>query len=248
MGPKKKVTGRSKSKSPSRKKSPDENVPALPPIEKVVKLSVIQFTVATSDVGSLNRLVEHYNYGDVLHERDPNGSTALHIAVKKGDETMLTQLLFGYPSMKLLINSCEKPFLGGYSPLHIAASLDHANLVTKLASFGANLNLKALSQLGETPLVCAIKAGNKNAAKALIEAGCKLDARDGFGHNASFWASQRGHENLIKELGLPIAKTATADEYVSLLLRKNKNFKLPSVKEKSKKKNDKGGGKKGKKK
>ena len=248
MGPKKKVAGRNRSKSPVRKKkaADDENFPILPSSEKVVKLSVLHYTVATADTGSLNRLVEHYNYGNVLHERDPNGSTALHVAVKKGDETMLTQLLSGYPSIKLIINCCEKPFLGGYSPLHIAASLDHANLVTKLASFGANLNLKATSQLGETPLVCAIKAGNKNAAKALIDAGCKLDARDGFGHNASFWASQRGHENLIKELGLPIAKTATADEYVSLLLRKNKNFKLPSVKEKKTKDNKSSG--KGKKK
>jgi hypothetical protein len=72
-----------------------------------------------------------------------------------------------------------------------------------------------------------------------------MDARDNFGHNASFWASERGNDLLIKEVGLPPIHTATAQEYINILLAKIPNFKISDGKKKAKGKGDKkGGGKK----
>jgi hypothetical protein len=64
----------------------------LPPIA-TVKDQALHYTVATSDVRSLARLACHYNYSENLNSTDVNGSTPLHIAVRKGDVNMMKLIL-----------------------------------------------------------------------------------------------------------------------------------------------------------
>jgi ankyrin repeat protein len=62
--------------------------------------------------------------------------------------------------------------LGGeqeYSALHYAAGLDRSELIPILVAKGADLNIR--SKEGYTPLQLALKAGKKEAVKALREAG-----------------------------------------------------------------------------
>jgi len=117
--------------------------------------------------------------------------------------------------------------------------------VLELIRHGANVNLKANSALGETPLHVCAKENRIACAKILVDAGAKIDNRDNFGHNASFWANERGHESLIREVGLPPVHTATAQEYVNILLAKIPGFRIgPKEKKAAKKGDKKGGGKK----
>ena len=193
------------------------------------KTMTLLYSVCSSDYATVDRLVAHYNYEDSILMKDVNGSSALHLAVKRGDESMVAKLLC-FPHLRSIVNLTEKPIIGGYAAIHLACAGGFETLATLLIQAGSLLNIKSDSNLGETPLHCALKNNKKKCAKVLIEAGCKVDARDNFGHNASFWANRLGNNDLIAELGLPPPKCASPDEFMALLLQKNKNFVLPTAK------------------
>lgn len=244
MPPKKKKHGRSKSPVRAVKKE----IPiVLPPIPSA-KTNALMYTVCQGDALEVNKLVTHYNYAESLNTVDVNGSTALHLAVRKGDEKMVEQLL-AFPQSASTINRCEKRGVGGYTALHIAAKEGHVNIVSILIKRGAMINAKADSILAETALHLACKHGNAACAKMILSLGGKPDVRDGFGHNASFWASQAGHDMMIKELGLPPVRTATAQEFVAILMEQTKargfKFVVPTAKGKKEGGKGKGKGKKG---
>lgn len=240
MPPKKKKGG-AKKKGASTKKGPTTNEEIVLPSLVSEKTSTLLYTVVSSDIPSLSRLVSSYNYGNTLITTDINGSTPIHLAVKMNNTSMVTHLI-SYNTIN--INALEKPIIGGYSALHHAIILGYTDIVKELIKYGANINIKANSALGESPLHVAAKENRVACAKILVDAGCKIDVRDNFGHNASFWASERGNDMLIKEVGLPPIHTATAQEYISILLAKNPGFRI-GPKEKKAKKGDKKGDKKG---
>lgn len=205
-------------------------------------------TISTGDVSSMNRMIGSYGFQQNLWCLDANGSNALHIAVRKGDLPMIRQLL-SYPAASH-INVQEDSKVGGYSALHIACaspeSSDGAEIMQLLLNAGANVNLKTTSSLGESPLHICCKHGHTAWAKILLDAGAMADPRDGFGHSASWWAVQRGHGNLVKELGLPAPHRATAHDHMLLLAARLPH--IPGKDDSKKKKKGKKGGKGDKKK
>lgn len=249
MPPKKKggsvSSGGSKKKGKGKKKSatgpiviPTEVV--LPPITSV-RCATLQATIVNHDVKSLERLVAHYQYGGSLKEADSNGSTLLHMAVKKRDNPMLQRLL-EYQTVPL--NNQEASIIGGHTALAHACALNNIQGVHMLLQAGASPNIKSRSTIGESPLMICCKLGHVECAKLLIHYGAALDLKDNFGNNASFWAYEHQHSHMIRELELPPVHTATANEFVKLLLQRNPNFVLPSLTGKKKKKDGKGGKKK----
>jgi ankyrin repeat protein len=84
-------------------------------------------------------------------------------------------------------------------------------------------------------MICC-KLGRIDCARLLLAAGASVNTIDSYGNNCSFWAYKYQHEGMIRELGLPTVHTATADEYIQLLLQRNPRFVLPSLKPKAKKK------------
>ena len=242
MPPKKKKTGTKKKKVATKKPviviPPDTKLPHLPD----PKNAALMHTVANSNTNCLTRLVAHYNYESTLQTKDGNGSTPLHIAVKKNDEKIV-KLLLSYK--RIDINSLEHTTVGGYSAVHHCCLLGYHELLTHLLNEGADVNLKCDSTNGETALQLCCKLGRLQCAQKLIQAGASIDARDNFGNNASFWAHKYRQDAMIRELNLPPVKSATADEFVALLLKRNPNFALPTIKVKAKKgKGDKKGKKK----
>lgn len=243
--PPKKKTGTKKKKKVVAKKP----VIVIPPDSKLPQLadaknSALMHTIAIADINSMNRLVAHYNYEETLKTTDINGSTPMHMAVKKNDTRMVDALL---SFNKIDLNVLELPIVGGYSAVHHACLLGHHEVLIQLLKAGADPNLKCNSTNGETALQLCCKLGRLQCAHALIDAGASPDVKDNFGNNASFWAHKYRQDALIRELHLPPVKTATADEFVALLLKKNPNFVLPSIKVKVKKGKGKDGKKKGKK-
>jgi hypothetical protein len=192
--------------------------------------------VATSDIRTLNSLTTHYNYKEVLPLSDINGSTALHLAVRKGDRQMVYYLLSTFPEIGQNIDAREKKCVGGYAPLHHSCLNGDKEVTKLLLMAGADVNIQADSSLGETPLHICCKHGYIECAKSLIEDGqyqVNMDARDAFGHNASFWAYSKRYEDMIRILSLPPVHTCTAAEYMTIMMNRNGGkFALPSQKKK----------------
>jgi ankyrin repeat protein len=246
MGPKKKKGGKKKkASSKSNDENKDVNLP-LPPVPRPVLQTphnqTFMYSVATAEVKSVARMVQHYNFGDALVSTDANGATALHHAAGKGDLEMC-KLLLSYQAVP--VDKKENTSAGGYTALHLACIGGHDRIIRMLCDAGANVNEKANSSLGETPLHICCKNGEKRCAKVLLSSGAKPDASDAFGHNASFWA-QKHNPEMIKELDLPLARTATPAEFLLLMQARNPmGFKVPTAAKK--KKGGKKGGKKKKK-
>lgn len=208
----------------------------LPPITSV-KCATLQNSVISNDLRSLERLVAHYDFGSNLREVDANGSTLLHTAVKRRDNAMLIRLL-EYQAIPL--NATEYPLIGGRTALHHACAVNDVKAVQLLLHAGASPNTKCNNSVGETPLMTCCKEGNIACARHLLDYGASLELKDNFGNNASFWASEHRQHVMMRELNMPLAHTATVNEFVNLLRQRIPNFVLPTIKDKKKKKDSKG--------
>lgn len=212
---------------------PEIPLTALPSLEPTApKTQALLFTVATSNLIDVSRLITHYNYGDTLSKVDMNGSNCLHVATRRGDFEMVVKLL-SYPQTP--IDAREKTVVGGYSALHIACKHNLTDIAKELLIKGANPNLKSDSSLGETSLHICCKLGHTACASLLLRAGANADARDGFGHNASFWAASKQHMDMITHLELPPVHTASPQEHLAIMILNNPKFSLEKVKSGKKK-------------
>jgi ankyrin repeat protein len=210
----------------------------LPPITDV-RCATLQTAIINEDLSSLQRLVAHYDYEKDLTRVDVNGSTLIHIAIKKEDPVMLNRLL---EYKKININALESFSVGGGSALHLACHQNFREGIEILLKNGSNPNMRSQSANGETALMVCAKLGHIECGKLLLSHGASLNTVDNFGNNVSFWANEYHQDRFIRECHLPAVHTATAEEFIQLLLRRNPRFILPSVK-KTKKKGD-GKGKK----
>jgi ankyrin repeat protein len=230
MAPKKKKIGtKKKIAKPPLVIAADDKLPALSNSRTTALIS----TVASSDIKSLVRLVAHYDFGKVLDTSDVNGSTPIHIAVKRNDIPTIERLL-SYKAID--INKTELPIVGGYTALHHACLNERVSIIQLLLQSGANPNIKCNSAVGETALQLCCKLGNIDCARKLMQAGASGEIRDNFGNNSSFWAYKYHQDALIRELGLHAPKSATAEEFLALMIRRNPAFVLPAIKVKKTKK------------
>lgn len=247
MPPKKRSASKGGKKKKGTKKGKEKVVHGLSELDLALPLipsaqaQVVQSACAASDGRTLMRMVDHYNGDAYLKEVDCNGSSPLHLAVRNKD-ILLTKKLLSYEAID--VNKLEMRGMGGYTALHLACSSPGSTVIIEaLLKHGADIHLKADSALGERPLHTCCKHGHLAAARLLIAAGVDTDLRDNFGHNASYWASQKGFDSMITELELPVAKAATAAEFFKIMQEKLKGkFILPSL-TKGKKGGKKGGGK-----
>jgi ankyrin repeat protein len=95
-------------------------------------------------------------------------------AVQRGDIELVKKLL-KHPDMRTSI------FAGPLTLLHHAAIADHAELVRYLIRQGIPRNTSFPQTDDETPLHAAARHGCLNSAKALVEAGAQVDAKNASG-------------------------------------------------------------------
>lgn len=106
----------------------------------------------------------------IINTRDvTNGEGALHIVVKRGDETYLRYLLQKGADPNLRDGR-------GNTPLLLAVAGGHAGLIPVLVAGKANVNLGNGS--GETPLIRAVQRRDVAMARALLAAGANADQTD----------------------------------------------------------------------
>jgi len=123
---------------------------------------------------------------------DPDGTTALHWAVREGNIERATGLLKAGANVK-----AENRY--GITPLYLASENGDPAMLKLLLKSGADPN--AAVKLQETALMTAARTGNVEAAKVLLDAGAKIDAREEW-HSQTplMWAAAYRHPEMVDEL------------------------------------------------
>jgi ankyrin repeat protein len=127
-----------------------------------------------------------------INTPEPDGTTALHWAVRQDDLELTDRLLRAGADVKAANRY-------GITPLYLASLNGNAAVIDKLIKAGADANAAVTE--GETALMTAARSGHVEAAKALIAHGAVVDAREQWrGQTALMWAAAEGHADMIKEL------------------------------------------------
>ncbi len=104
------------------------------------------------------------------------GQTALEIAIRHNHENIARLLIENQANIDVINPKTNTTMLEdtikGCSPINLT-------LLLKL-----NANINAINHIGETPLMCAVRAYNINALLLLIKAGANIKAKNKDGHNA----------------------------------------------------------------
>jgi ankyrin repeat protein len=126
-----------------------------------------------------------------------DGSTAIMYAAANGDLELVRALIKAGANVKL------KNQLGT-SALTEAAIIGSAQIIDALISLpprgaGADPNFKTPD--GETPLMAAARSGKVDAAKALLDAGADINAKETWGgQSALMWAAAQSQAGMLKFL------------------------------------------------
>ena len=148
---------------------------------------------------ALRLLLKH---GADVNVQDSTGFTSLHYSVKKGDENLVRLLLknnadvdiqdnYGYTSLHLSVEKGAENLVRmlvehnadvniqdrrGYTPLHLLAcysNIHNSKIVDLLVKQGLQ-NINICDAKGLTPLHLAVRCGNAQAVKKLIELGADV--------------------------------------------------------------------------
>ncbi len=146
--------------------------------------------------------------GDDVNAAQPDGMTALHWAVQKGDVDLAKLLLYGGANLRATTR------IGGYTPLLMASKMGNASMVDALLNGGADA--KATTTNGATTLMLASLSGSADAAKMLIAHGADVNAKENVkGETALAFAAEAGRADVIRVLTAagadPNAKTKVID-------------------------------------
>jgi ankyrin repeat protein len=131
-------------------------------------------------------------FSGTLFANDPDGTTSLHYAVRRGDVAAVRQLLAQHAAP-------DAANRYGVTPLTLAVEQGSLEIVNALIAAGADVN-HALPE-GETILMTAARTGNVPVLKALLAKGAHPDARDAFyGETALIWAADADHTDAVRTL------------------------------------------------
>ena len=124
---------------------------------------------------------------------EADGTTALHWAVRQND----LELVGAHAAQRAPTSSAANRY--GVTPLKLAAVNGDAKLLKRLLDAGGDAN--AAGTDGETLLMTAARGGHVDAARAALERGAEVDARERWhGQTALMWAAAQGHPAMLREL------------------------------------------------
>jgi uncharacterized protein len=131
------------------------------------------------------------NHADV-NAAEPDGTTALHYAVRVDDPEIVDLLLSAGANAKATNKY-------GVTPLSLACTNGSAGMIAKLLAAGADPN-SALPE-GETALMTASRTGKVDAVQLLIKNGANVNAKEDWrGQTALMWAAAEGHVAVVEAL------------------------------------------------
>lgn len=175
--------------------------------------------VRTGDARTVRQLVER---GFDPNSRDPQGQTALHLALR--DQTpAVAQALLALPALdfdalnahgetplmmaalkgevdwvKKLLERGAKVHQPGWSPLHYAATGPEAQIVAMLLERGAPVDAESPNR--STPLMMASQYGTEASVDLLLARGADARRRNDLGMDATEFARRSGRDFLVEKL------------------------------------------------
>lgn len=123
---------------------------------------------------------------------DSNGATALGVAAQAGHTEVVSTLL----SSGCGLNRGD---LNGASPLITSVREGHLD-TTSLMTARDDVDLDWTDNERRTALIVAAQLNHRHIVEHLINAGCKLDARDQYGCTAVYFAAKLGHADIVRQL------------------------------------------------
>ena len=160
------------------------------------------------------------DFGADIHEVDDNGRGLIHQIVEKNNpKDRDVKAITNFLKLGADINAKDA---NGDSPLHLAAHMNHGNIIKELLKHSANVNATNNDQ--ETPLILAVLSnddGDTEIICLLIKNGASLEAKDFMDSTALCHAFAERKFSLVKMFlenganpnSVDIALLSTLDEY-----------------------------------
>ncbi|VDO05055.1 unnamed protein product [Rodentolepis nana] len=144
--------------------------------------------------GKFKELFERiYSNPKLTTLKDSSGRTILHWAVCGGHVDLVKRLIQGGCSP-------DEPDSSEWTPLMIAASAGHENIVTYLLDSGLSVNVNTVNSTGQNCLHYAASRNRISIARQLLLAGIQADLRDWGGNTPLHRAVTKGHSEMCKML------------------------------------------------
>jgi uncharacterized protein len=123
---------------------------------------------------------------------EPDGTTALHWAVRQDDGELVDRLIKAGANVKAVNRY-------GVTPLYLACVNGSAAVIAKLVDAGADAN--AATTEGETPLMTVARTGSVDAAKVLLANGADVNSKEQWRQQTPLmWAVAESHPEMAREL------------------------------------------------
>jgi uncharacterized protein len=140
---------------------------------------------------------------------DPDGTTALHWAVRHDDLAGAEALIKAGAD----VNAANRY---GVTPIAIAAMNGSAAMIRKLLDAGVDPN--SANAGGETALMTAARTGKLDAVKLLLDRGANVNAKDTVhGQSALMWAVLENHADVVELL---LTRSADVNAHTNVTITK----------------------------
>ncbi len=171
--------------------------------------------------GDLDQIERHVYWGSDINKRDVDGRMPLHVAAEQG-RWPVAKLLLTHGAD---INALDRD---GHSPIHIALMAGRTQLARHLINMGAafdpdqllleavhnevtdrdvlefllenGANINHLTKEGETPLILAVRKGNRVLVKHLILYGADVNKQGESGEMPLAVAIIQGNDSIVRLL------------------------------------------------
>lgn len=129
---------------------------------------------------------------DNVNSAQPDGTTALHWAVRREDFAAVDALIKAGANVKAANRY-------GVTPINLAAATGNAAIIRRLLDAGVDVN--TANPGGETVLMTAARTGKIDAVKLLLDRGANVNAKDiEHEQTALMWAVIENHPDVVKML------------------------------------------------